>query len=62
MIRNSNFNKCSDFLKNDFKEVMNSYFNPFEFNLESNYNYELNSDKMAMRSKNHAERKKINRK
>ena len=59
MIRNNNFNKCSDFLKDDFKSIMDSYFNPFEYNLESNYNHEFNSDKIAMKSKNHQVRKNI---
>ncbi len=59
MIRNNNFYKSSDFLKEDFREIMNSYFNPFEYNLECNLNYESNSDKMALRSKSHLDRQKM---
>lgn len=57
MIRNNNFYKSSDFLKDDFKSIMNSYFNPYEYNLESNYNHEYNSDQVAMKSKSHIDRK-----
>ena len=62
MISNNDIYKGSDFLKEDFKSVMNSYFNPFEYNLESNLNYEINTDKMLMKSKNHPIRKNVKNK
>ena len=62
MISNNDIYKSSDFLKEDFKNVMNSYFNPFEYNLESNLNYEINTDKLMMKSKNHLIRKNVKNK
>ena len=62
MISNNDIYKSSDFLKEDFKSVMNSYFNPFEYNLESNLNYEINTDKIMMKSKNHLIRKNVKNK
>ncbi len=56
MIRNNSVKKNSDFLKDDFKSVMDSYFNPYEYNLESNTNYDINKDQIAMKSKSHSER------
>lgn len=58
MLKN-NFYKSSDILNNDFANRMNSYFNPYEYNLEGNMKNNINSDLMSMKSKSHIEKKRI---
>ena len=59
MIRNNNYYKSSDILKDTYKERMNSFFNPYEYNMERNDNFLVNSDEIASKSKNHEDRKRI---
>ena len=58
MLKN-NFYKSSDILNNAFTNRMNSYFNPYEYNLESTNKNNINSDISSMKSKSHLERKRI---
>ena len=36
MIKNSSYYKSNDFLNNNYRNQLDSYFNPFEYNFESN--------------------------
>ena len=53
MLKNNNLYKSSNILDDSFKNRMNSYFNPYEFNLDSNLKMELNMDKNLFKSKSH---------
>lgn len=57
MIRNNNFYKGQDILNDSYKDRMFNYFNPYEYNFESNLKNEQNSDILAQKSKSHTERK-----
>ena len=57
MLRNNSFYKSSDILNDNYKNRMNSYFNPYEYNIESNERDAINQDKLAMKSKSHIIRK-----
>jgi len=54
-------NKSSNILNDSFKERMNSYFNPYEYDFDF-INNAFNSDIIAMKSKSHNERKRNVRK
>ena len=58
MLKNNNIYKSSDILKDDFVSRMNSYFNPYEYNFDSNNKNNLNNDINMMKSKSHLERNK----
>ena len=60
MLRNNVYKSC-DIMDNNYINRMNSYFNPYEYNLESNLKNEINSDLISMKSKEHIERKQIKR-
>ena len=53
MLKNNNLYKSSNILDDSFKNRMNTYFNPYEFNLDSNLKMELNMDKNLFKSKSH---------
>ena len=57
MLKNNSFYRGSDLLLDDYRSKMNSYFNPYESNIESNQKDTLNNDKVAMKSKSHSIRK-----
>lgn len=59
---NNNFYKSSDILNDNYRNRMNSYFNPYEYNIESNLKNNNNMDLFAMRTKNHTDRKKLKHK
>ena len=59
MLKNNTIYKSSDILNECFVNRMNSYFNPYEYNLESNIKNNLNNDLVSMKSKSHNERNKI---
>lgn len=56
MLSNNNFYKSSDISNDDYMNRMNTYFNPYEYNLESNNKNILNSDLSNLKSKSHIER------
>lgn len=56
MLSNNNFYKSSDITNNDYINKMNSYFNPYEYNLESNNKNIQNTDLILLKSKSHTER------
>ena len=56
MIKNGKLYKGCDILNNSYNEKINSYFDPFEFNLEKS-DSNFNSDLQMMKSKSHSERK-----
>lgn len=56
MLSNNNFYKSSDITNNDYISRMNSYFNPYEYNLESNNKNIQNTDLILLKSKSHTER------
>ena len=58
MLKN-NYYKNNDILDDSFKNRMNSYFNPYEYNWDSNIKNNINYDLQVMKSKNHNNRKKI---
>ncbi len=58
MLKNKQIYKGSDFLNNNFKERMNNYFNPYEYNFESNLK-EYKNLEYNFKSKSHEIRKKI---
>ena len=51
--------KNIDITDNSFKNRMNSYFNPYEYNFESTLKNNTNMDKVVMKSKSHLDRKQI---
>jgi len=59
---NNNFYKSNDILNDSFRNRMNSYFNPYEYNLESNIKNNINMDLYVMKTKNHIDRKKLKNK
>lgn len=58
MLSNNNYYKSSDITNNDYINRMNTYFNPYEYNLESNNKNMQNSDLINIKSKLHNERKR----
>ena len=59
MRRKNSFYKGIDLLNDNNRERMNNYFNPYEYNFESNNKDEINSDITCQKSKSHNERKQI---
>jgi len=59
MLKNNNVYKSSDIVNDNFINRMNSYFNPYEYNLDSNLKNNINNDLISMKSKSHSERNKI---
>ena len=59
MINKNSFYKGQDILNECFKVRMNNYFNPYEYNFESNIKDNENSDITSQKSKSHIERKQI---
>jgi len=58
---NKNVYKNIDISDNSYRNKMNSYFNPYEYNFESNIKNNINMDEYVMKSKSH-EIRKINKK
>ena len=54
---NKSFYKGQDILNNNIRNIMNNYFNPYEYNLESNLKDKENNDIISQKSKSHMERK-----
>jgi len=59
MLKGNNLYKDSDILDESFKSRMNSYFNPYEYNLDSTMKNDINMDMNLMKSKSHLNRKQI---
>jgi len=57
MINNNSFYKGKDILNDNYRERMHNYFNPYEYNFESNLKDKINSDKLLQKSKSHVDRK-----
>ena len=57
MLKNSNIYKSNDILDDSFKNKMNSFFNPYEYNFESNIKNEVNMDINLLKTKSHIDRK-----
>ena len=57
MIRNNSFYKGKDILNENNREKLFNYFNPYEYNFESNLKDMSNSDTNALKSKSHYDRK-----
>jgi len=54
---NKNIYKNVDISDNSYRNRMNSYFNPYEYNFESVIKNNINMDECMMKSKSHIERK-----
>lgn len=61
MLKNNYYKNC-DILDDSFRNRMNSYFNPYEYNFDSNIKNNINSDLVVMKSKNHNDRRKTKNK
>lgn len=59
MINKNSFYKGQDILNESFRVRMNNYFNPYEYNFESNIKDNENNDVTSQKSKSHIERKQI---
>lgn len=57
MIRNNSFYKSNDLLNESYLSRMKNYFNPYEYNLESNLKDQNNNDIKILHSKLHEFRK-----
>lgn len=57
MLKNNSFYKGQDILNNSYRNIMNNYFNPYEYNLESNVKDRENSDIALQKSQSHSDRK-----
>ena len=57
MLGNSSYKKGYNFLEEDYKSRITNYFNPYGYDLEGSKNNEVSSDKLAMKTKNHENRK-----
>jgi len=57
MIRNNSFYKGQDVLSENYREKIQGYFNPYEYNIESNLKDKVNSDIICQKSKSHTDRK-----
>ncbi len=53
MLNKNSYYKSSDLLNEEYTSRMNSYFNPYGYNLESNLKDNVNQDIVKMRSKRH---------
>ena len=58
---NKSVYKNIDISDNSYKNKMNSHFNPYEYNFESNMKNNINMDEYMMKSKSH-EIRQINKK
>ncbi len=58
MLKNNRFCKGQNILDDSFKERMHNFFNPYEYNLESDLKDRGNPDLQAMKTKYHYERGK----
>lgn len=56
MLSNKSFYKGQDILNNNVRNIMNNYFNPYEYNFESNLKDKENSDVKLQKSDSHPER------
>lgn len=54
---NKNIYKNVDISDNSYRNRMNSYFNPYEYNFESVIKSNINMDECMMKSKSHEIRK-----
>lgn len=59
MLKNNSFYKGQDILNENFRVRMNNYFNPYEYNFESNLKDKENSDVINQKSKSHFDRKAL---
>ena len=59
MIRSNSFYKGKDLLDDSYLSRMKNYFNPFEYNLESNLKDQSDNDVKILHSKSHEIRKFI---
>ena len=59
MIRSNSFYKGKDLLDESYLNRMKNYFNPYEYNLESNLKDQSNNDLKILHSKSHEIRKFI---
>ena len=57
MLKNYRFIRGQNILDNSYKGRMNNYFNPFEYNLESELKDKENSDLNKRRTNSHEIRK-----
>ena len=57
MLNNNSFYKGQDILNINVRNIMNNFFNPYEYNLESNLKDKENSDIKSQKSISHTERK-----
>ena len=57
MIRNNSFYKGKDLMDESYLTRMKNYFNPYEYNLESNLKDQSNNDIKILHSKPHEIRK-----
>ena len=57
MLKNKSFYKGQDILNDNYKDRMNNYFNPYEYNFESNLKNKENSDITNQKSKSHNNRR-----
>ena len=57
MLSNKSFYKGQDILNDNVRNLMNNYFNPYEYNFESNLKDRENSDIKSQKSISHTERK-----
>ncbi len=53
MLQKTSYYKGYDILNNDDRVRLFNYFNPYEYNFESNLKDKQNSDKIMQRSKSH---------
>ena len=58
---NKSVYKNIDISDNSYRNKMNSYFNPYEYNFEISIKNNINTDEYMMKSKSH-EIRKINKK
>lgn len=58
MLNNNNFYKSIDITDDNYISRMNNYFNPYEYNFESNNKNIRNNDLNNLKSKLHSERNK----
>jgi len=59
MINNNSFYKGQDLLNDNQRLKMFNYFNPYEYNFESNIRDKENSDEKLQKSKSHTDRIKL---
>jgi len=59
MLKNNSFYKGQDILNNNYRNIMNNYFNPYEYNFESNLKDKENSDVKLQKSQSHNDRKTL---